>query len=251
MPAPFVLLDTSLADVASGADLPVDDDTAHHLAKVLRLRDGAAVEVSDGQGRRADAVLTGSALRLRSDPVTDPTPVPAIHVLQGLPQGRKHDEVVRMLTELGVDRITAVVAERTQSPPDAAKGRKQSVRWQAVARAACEQARRSRRPIVDGPARLDDVVASLPDGHLLLAAHLGAHIDPMGALPSPPPDHVVLAVGPEGGWSPAEADRLAVAGAQLVSLGQSVLRTEHAAMVLGAVVAAATGRMRLSASPWE
>jgi 16S rRNA (uracil1498-N3)-methyltransferase len=73
----------------------------------------------------------------------------------------------------------------------------------------------------------------------------------MAALPSPAPDHVVVAVGPEGGWSPDEADRLAAAGARLVSLGQSVLRTEHAALVLAAVVAAATGRMRLSASPWE
>jgi 16S rRNA (uracil1498-N3)-methyltransferase len=251
VPAPFVLLDTSFADVAAGADLPVDDDTAHHLAKVLRLREGAAVEVSDGMGRRADATLTGPAITLRSDPVEDPAPTPTIHVLQGLPQGRKHDEVVRMLTELGVDRITAVVTERTQSPPDAAKGRKQTERWQAVARAACEQARRSRRPIVDGPIRLDGAVAGLPAGRLLLAAHLGATVDPMAALPSPAPDHVVVAVGPEGGWSPDEADRLAAAGARLVSLGQSVLRTEHAALVLAAVVAAATGRMRLSASPWE
>lgn len=251
MPAPFVLLDTSLADVTVGADLPVDDATAHHLAKVLRLRDGAAVEVSDGTGRRADAVLAGPAIRLQSDPVMDPAPAPSIHVLQGLPQGRKHDEVVRMLTELGVDRITAVVAERTQAPPDAAKGAKQAARWQAVARAACEQARRSRRPVVDGPIRLDEAVAALPAGHLLLAAHLGAAMDPIAAMPSPPPDHVVVAVGPEGGWSPAEADRLVAAGAQLVSLGQSVLRTEHAALVLGAVVAAATGRMRLSASPWD
>lgn len=251
MPAPFVLLDTSLAGLAAGADVPVDDDTAHHLARVLRLRDGAAVEVSDGLGWRADATLATSALTLRSDPVEDPLPAPSIHVLQGLPQGRKHDEVVRMLTELGVDRMTAVVAERTQSPPDAAKGQKLSDRWQAVARAACEQARRSRRPIVDGPIRLDDAFAALPDGHLLLAAHLGATVDPMDALPSPAPDHVVIAVGPEGGWSPDEADRLAAAGARLVSLGQSVLRTEHAALVLAAVVSAATGRMRMSASPWE
>lgn len=251
MPAPFVLLDAPLADVTTGSVLPVDDDQAHHLAKVLRLRDGAAIEVSDGVGRRADAELSGQAIRLRSAPVEDPVTVPTLHVLQGLPQGRKHDDVVRMLTELGIDRITAVVAERTQSPPDPTKARKQTDRWQAVARAACEQARRSRRPVVDGPTGLDEALASLPAGHLLLAAHLGATVDPLAALPSPPPDHVVIAVGPEGGWSPAEADRLVAGGAQLVSLGQSVLRTEHAAMVLGAVVAAATGRMRLSATPWE
>lgn len=246
-----MLLDVALADVRAGGVLDLDDAATHHLTRVLRLRDGAAVELSDGLGRRADGTLTSGRVRLHSDPVADPVPTPAIHVLQGLPQGRKHDDVVRMLTELGVDRITAVVADRTQSPPDDAKAAKLVDRWRAVARAACEQARRSRLPTVDGPVRLGDAVAGVGPHQVLLAAHLGATIDPLAALPSPAPDGVVVAVGPEGGWSPAEAEALTAAGATLVSLGQSVLRTEHAALVLAAVVAAGTGRMAIPARPWE
>jgi 16S rRNA (uracil1498-N3)-methyltransferase len=246
-----VLVDTSLADVGAGADVVLPDAAAHHLSRVLRLRDGAAIEVSDGAGHRADAVLTATGARLTSEVDAEVAPPPAIHVLQGLPRGRKHDDVVRMLTELGVDRITAVVAERTQSPPDAARSAKLTERWSAVARGASEQARRSRLPQVRGPVALTDALADLDRATMLLAAHLGATTDPLAALAGSEASVVTVAVGPEGGWSPAEADHLQAAGAVLVSLGSSVVRTEHAALVLAGVVAAGTGRMAHPARPWD
>lgn len=250
MPAPFVLLDTSLTDATVGDEHAVPDETRHHLTRVLRLRDGAQVEVSDGHGHRAVGVLTAEGVRLVTAAEEDQAPATTIHVLQGLPRGRKQDEVVRMLTELGVDRVTAVIADRTQSP-SGAKAAKATARWAAVARAACEQARRSRLPRVDEPMTLDVALDGLAPGSHLLAAHLGATVDPLAALPADQPAAVAIAVGPEGGWSPAEASRLEEAGAVLVSLGQSVLRTEHAALVLAAVVAAATGRMAVPAVPWD
>lgn len=246
-----MLVDSPLADVGAGADVVLSDAAAHHLSRVLRLRDGAAIEVSDGAGHRADAVLTATGARMTSEVDAEVAHLPAIHVLQGLPRGRKHDDVVRMLTELGVDRITAVVAERTQSPPDPTKSAKLIERWGAVARGASEQARRSRLPQVGGPVALADALADLDEDTLLLAAHLGATTDPLAALAGSAASVVAVAVGPEGGWSPAEAGRLQSAGAVLVSLGNSVLRTEHAAMVLAGVVAAGTGRMALPARPWD
>ncbi len=96
---------------------------------------------------------------------------------------------------------------------------------------------------MSGPDSLDDLVAGL-GGRPCLIAHVGATQDPLVAARAAAGfGEVVLAVGPEGGWTDAEVTTLTAAGAQAVSLGASVLRTEHAAVVLAAVVGAGLGRM--------
>jgi 16S rRNA (uracil1498-N3)-methyltransferase len=237
---PFVHVDASLSGRAAGDRIVLDASDRHHLTTVLRLRAGAEVELSDGRGVSASAELHGDAVVLLVDAVPSPPPRPRLQVAQGLPKGRKLDEVVRVCTELGVDAVIPVVARHSVVRLDGAKAAKAVERWRAVARAASEQARRAWRPEVT-EVRAAAALTADP-GETLLVAHPGGP-----PLPHVLPDlgsaaGVVVAVGPEGGWSAPETRAWLDRGARLVGLGPTVLRTEHAAAAALAVLAAGLGR---------
>lgn len=245
MPDPFALLPPGALD-GRGADdavvLPREVD--RHLRTVLRLPAGAALVLADGHGSWAPARLTTDGARLTGVVTVDPPPPAPIHVLQGLPKGRKLDEVVRVLTELGVDRLTPVAADRSVTRLEGPRRDKAVDRWTAVARAAAEQARRPRTLVVDPPVPVPELVPGLLGDALVLVAHVGATGSLRSALvEADGATRVVVAVGPEGGWTEAEVARFAEAGGRVVSLGRSVIRTEHAAPALAAVVSFALGRM--------
>lgn len=242
MPDPYVLVPAgTLSGRGAGERVELPRDATHHLARVLRLRDGAGVVVADGAGMQVSAALDGSDLRLVDDPVQVPAPRPRVTVWQALGKGRKHDEVVRVLTELGVDRIVAVTSRRTQVDLTG-KVDKARDRWSAVARSACEQSRRPWAPELAGPVDLATCLEEL-DAPCLLA-HVGATHDPLAVLAHLGDlDEVVVAVGPEGGWTDDEVAAFADTDARPVGLGPTVLRTEHAATVLASVVLAGAGRM--------
>ncbi len=222
-------------------------DDYHHLWRVLRLRIGDPLEVCDGQGHVWGASLLSSGrAQLVEGPNVHEAPKPRLHVLQALPKGRKLDEVIEALVELGVERITPVVAERSVPRLSGEKKERARRRWTAVARAAAAQSRRAWLPVVS---ELDDVAsAAFKLAHAQVrgvAAHVGATTPLALALAALPPDipEVAVAVGPEGGWSESEVDCWRSSGLEAVTLGPSVLRTEHAAFGLCAAIAYAVGRM--------
>lgn len=211
---------------------------------MLRRAAGAAVLLADGHGWHAPATLRGEHARVSAPPTCAPRRSPAIEVVQALPKGRKLDDVVRTLTELGVDRIRPVLAERCVAALHGARAEQATQRWQAVVWAASEQSRRVWRPVVDPPRLLVEVlgeVARLPGAALL--AHPGA--DPLRAVLErvATRERLTLAVGPEGGWSDGEVAVAKEHGMAVVTLGSQVLRTEHAAAALAAIVGYRTGRI--------
>jgi 16S rRNA (uracil1498-N3)-methyltransferase len=237
---PFVHIDAPLGGGGTGDRVELSPRDRHHLTTVLRLRPGADLEVADGRGSWAPARLTTDGATLRGPARRQAVPRPLLVVAQGLPKGRKLDEIVRVCTELGADELVPLAAARSVPRLDGARAGKAVERWTAVARAACEQARRVHRPEVGaiGPA---STLGSSPTAPLLVA-HPGA--TPLPRLLDGLRDaaRVTLAVGPEGGWSEGELERWTGSGAQLAGLGPSVLRTEHAAAAGLAVLAAGLGR---------
>jgi 16S rRNA (uracil1498-N3)-methyltransferase len=247
---PYVHVAADLATATRGGSVDLAADEVHHLVRVLRLRPGAEVVVADGRGREADAVLGETHVVVTADPVTRPPSRPRLVLAQALPKGRKLDDVVRVATELGVDRIVPVTAARSVVSLRGERADRAVERWRAVGRAAAEQARRPVLPVIDPPAEL----AALPglvgvDGTagtaVLLVATPGAP-----ALPDQVRsawhgcDVVAVAVGPEGGFTDQEVTTLVAAGGVPVGLGPTVLRTEHAGAAAVAVLAALLGRWR-------
>lgn len=244
---PFVFVDAPLAGFREGSRCGLDSDERHHLSTVLRLGNGAEVEVSDGLGNVARARLFGGAVELIDEPRFLDALRPEVVVMQAVPKGRKLDDVVRVLTELGVDGLQLVDGQRSVVRMDPGRQDGQISRLKAVARAASRQARRSREPAIMPPCRIDDLGSI--DG-VLAVAHSADNAGPrpaMGLLAFAQQawditTRVHVAIGPEGGWTDDEVDRMIELGGEIVSLGPTVLRTEHAGAAAVAVIMAGLGR---------
>ncbi len=247
---PHVLLPGSLEGAVAGEVVTLSSASAHHLRRVLRRAEGGGLSLTDGLGRSASGVLVEGGARLVSAPATAPQPATRLVLAQALSKGRRAEDAVRMCCELGVDRIVPVIADRTQGRPDAEAGAGLVERWQAVAQAALEQARAVRSAQVERCVSVATLAASAcPEGGLRLVGVPGSAALPevlggVGSGSGPVPSEVVVAIGPEGGWSDTEVAQFVANGWVPVGLGPSVLRTEHAGPVALAVVAAMTGRWR-------
>jgi len=249
--APHVLVAAPLDGAEQGGPVEVASSTLHHLRRVLRLADGAELSLTDGHGRVARGALSVDGAVL-TGPVRDiAAPHPRLVLAQALSKGRRAEDAVRVACELGVDRIVPVVAERTQGRPDARAAAALVERWSAVAVAALEQSRGAHLVNVVPPVVGVGAAASTEPGALHLIAVPGAEAlpDVVAAVRGAASDaaaaeapEVVVAVGPEGGWSDGEVRAAVAAGWRAVGLGPTVLRTEHAGPVAVAVAAALLGR---------
>ncbi|HXW79845.1 MAG TPA: RsmE family RNA methyltransferase [Acidimicrobiales bacterium] len=215
------------------AEPALSDKDLHHLSRVLRLRPGEVVTVSDGQGgsRLCEWVSAGgAALRAMAEATWDPPSEPAVTVGFALTKGEHPEWAVQKLTEAGVDHIVLVTAERCVTRWASSAVDRQLERLREVARQAGMQSRRSWLPTVEGPVAFSTVV-SAGDG----TAPLGVALAVQGGGPLTLATPTVL-VGPEGGWSDAELGSVPVV--RHVGLGPNTLRAETAAMAAGVLLVA-------------
>jgi 16S rRNA (uracil1498-N3)-methyltransferase len=154
-------------------------------------------------------------------------PGPILAVALAVPKGDRMDWAVQKLTEIGVDRIVALRAERSVVVWDQARAQRQRRRLEAVARQAAMQSRRLRPPVLDGPLVPAAVADTLGLGTVMAEPGVAAPLT-LG------PTGTVVLVGPEGGWAPAELD----ACPARADLGPSILRTETAAVVAATLLVA-------------
>jgi 16S rRNA (uracil1498-N3)-methyltransferase len=211
-------------------------DDHHHLARVLRLRSGEALIALDGTGRAYHTKVASIgpkeiALRVLGPADVAPEPPVAIRVCQAIGRGDRFDEVLQHDTEVGVSSFVPLLTERGVVRFDARDADAKLARWQRIVRGAAEQSHRARVPSVTAPVTVTQATGDIPDGALLLLLDQGGpdlvEVLPAGVVPS----SILLFVGPEGGFTFAEAQLLCGAGAERVSLGRHVLRTETAALV--------------------
>jgi 16S rRNA (uracil1498-N3)-methyltransferase len=198
-------------------------DDRHHLARVLRLRPGDALTVSDGRGRRRP-VRFGDELVAAGEVGTVAAPRPPLAVGFALVKGGRPELVVQKLTELGLDRIVPFVAERSVVRWDGDRATRQIERLRKVAREAAMQSRRCHLPEVAELHRFTDLIGG-ECGPVALAQRGGQR---------PSLRFRTILIGPEGGWSQSE---LACAVPK-VALGDHVLRAETAAITLGSLLTA-------------
>ena len=212
----------------------VTGQDAYHLARVLRMREGDEVILSDPAGRdhlcRIEAAAP-DAVRLRAvGSRENPGEPPYRAVLyQGMPKGDKPETVVQKAVELGAAEIVFVVTERAISRPDEKTAEKKRERYARVAEAAAKQCGRGSVP---GVRFLPSFAAALAEaaGTLSLFCYDGGGTEPLSALlpACPPEERVSLFIGPEGGFSDAEAGAAAAANCRFCGLGPRILRTETA-----------------------
>jgi 16S rRNA (uracil1498-N3)-methyltransferase len=212
--------------VADLGDPELSERDRHHLVRVVRLRDGDVVTVTDGGGRWRPCRLRAGTLDVDGDVVAEPAPSPAITVAFAPVKGDRPEWVVQKLTEIGVDRIVPLRCERAVVRWPADRVPRQVDRLRRVAHEAVLQCRRVWAPEIAEPV---DFAAALGWPGAAIAEPGGAP----ASLESP-----LLLVGPEGGWSPAELAAADVVGAPRIGLGPHVLRAETAAIVGAALLVA-------------
>ncbi len=214
--------------------LALEATESHYLARVLRFRQGDRLAVVDGCGRLWSAVLeSGEQLRLEQpadQPLEKAMPArPALSLALAVPR-RDAELVWRMATELGADRlqplITARGVVREPLPLD---------RWATIIREATEQCERLWLPELTAPLSASRCWSEPIEGTRLLATTRRENIPPLaswvrGIWNQTPQEAITLAIGPEGGWSEEEERQALAAGWQLVSLGETILRTSTAAV---------------------
>lgn len=232
------------AELRAGSELALPQASAAHLTRVLRLVAGDDCVVFDGRGIEADAVLVtadkrGASVRIGT-PRSAATESPLrITLLQGVARGDKMDLILQKGTELGVHAFVPVFSDRSEVKLEGARAGKRLEHWRGVVVSACEQSGRAWLPQVESPSPLTAALASLaPATRLLLDP--GAAITCRTALAAGHGD-VVLAVGPEGGWSARDQSLLAAQGFVGVRLGPRVLRTETAGLAAVAALQAMHG----------
>lgn len=198
---------------------------AHHLTRVLRIRSGDGVLVSDGRGAWRPCRLAGVALE-PTGPITQvPRAAPVLTVAFALVKGQRPELVAQKLTELGVDTIVPFVAERSVVRWDADRAETNARRLHRVAREAAMQSRRCWLPDVT-QVQTFAAVADLR----------GAAQADRGGAPVTLATPTVL-IGPEGGWS----DRERAVELPVVGLGPHVLRAETASIAAGVALAGLRG----------
>jgi 16S rRNA (uracil1498-N3)-methyltransferase len=246
-PVPHVHVPGRLDPTSPQVELHVA--TLHHLRRVLRLEPGAELSITDGAGASASATLTATGATCTSEVRTSARRAPELVLIQALAKGRRLDDAVRAVCELGVDRIVPVIAGRTQGRPGADERTATRARWQVLSASALEQSRGSWLTHVDEVCTVPDLLDRRDLTGLRLVAVPGADAlldvtGELGAAGGPGAQRVTVAIGPEGGWTPEEVTGMRAAGWLPVGLGPSVLRTEHAGLVALSAVAAAAGRWR-------
>lgn len=247
---PHVFVDSS---VHPGEPVPVAQDDARHLVRVLRLAAGdRVVVVTPGGERWLGRLVDASPARAAVLPerrLPSSEPPLDITLAQGLPKGAKMDEVIRHGTEVGVREFVPLLARRSVSRPDERAAAERLRRWQRIAREAARQAQRSAVPAVRPLTTLTALLAGSSWDLILmpweeeesqglhdLLAEVGREWGrPAGGR------RVLILIGPEGGWDPEEVAAARAAGARVVTLGPRILRTETAGVLAAGLVLHALG----------
>ena len=252
-----------LPDLVVGTSQELSAEESHHLARVLRLKEGEVVEVFNGKGSRARAHIESvhkSAVRLKTETITTQvrTRKVRLNVATSLPKGDRQKWLVEKLTELGADRLIALETERGVAQPT----ENALERLERVALEACKQSRNDFLLQIVPPMTLTQLTNSAlarPSAELLLA-----HPYPQSAqsspglnvadceekrivpvtvpavcgsrslqqwLTEPLPVDVFVAIGPEGGFTDAEVEVAVAKGWKPWMLTNNILRVETAVMM--------------------
>jgi 16S rRNA (uracil1498-N3)-methyltransferase len=242
----FVTLPGPLVDFP--AQLTIEDDfVVHHLRTVMRAKVGEFVVLVDGERRRAYLgtlqALGKRSVQVLAQSLLDKTvddAIPSVTLAVALIKEQRWDWLIQKATELGVEAIQPIASERTMVKLGKNDILKKQERWETVMKSAAAQSEGLFVPRVLAPVSVKALCAdsSLTPMRCILLAERGEHRDTLKAIlrqiKSNQP--ILLAIGPEGGWTDQELTCFEQSSFAFASLGQRIMRSETAALAAMAAV---------------
>ncbi len=217
----------------SSGSLTIVDDEAKHLARVLRKQSGEEIYVTDGEGNLYKCLISSISKQLIECTIKENShlvnePELKINLYQSLIKNPDRLEFsIEKSVELGVHSIYTVITENTIN-----KTTDKTERWQSIALSAMKQSQRCVLPRVFQPVSFNDAVTGASSDLKLIADEkdIQGRIQfkdiPAGI------NSIDIFIGPEGGFSPGEAEFAVLNGFKILSLGKRKYRSETAAILV-------------------
>jgi 16S rRNA (uracil1498-N3)-methyltransferase len=224
--------------LSTGNEVELDSNALRHVVQVLRLKSDHPLILFNGNGGEFEAQLVKvekrqAVVRVGQFHAIDRESSLMTQLGLGISKGERMDFSLQKAVELGVSEITPLFTEHCVVQLSPSRVLKKQEHWQGVIISACEQSGRNTIPKLNAACSYSDWLSTrLASTRLVLDPEAGTKLS-MITLPQP---EVVLAVGPEGGFSQAEIKQAWEAGFKGVTLGPRILRTESAALASIAAV---------------
>lgn len=222
-----------------GEEAVISGDDVKHIYKVLRLEEGENIHINNCEGEeylgRIDSIdkqeVKVKLLEILA--VNNESPI-QVYLYQGLPKSSKMDLIVQKATELGVMEITPIITDRVVVKNELGEFKKVD-RWKRIALEACKQCKRTLIPKINTPIEFDELINILKDMDLVVVPYeneKGFGIrNTIKNLQDRNIKKVAVVIGPEGGYEESEIEKFKQIGADIVTLGPRILRTESAGFV--------------------
>ena len=227
----------------TGEVVTIEGGDANHLARSLRARRGDKITAVDGAGNCAVMELIDfdkeKIMARRVSKVEKISVERKIILADCLPKQNRFDNIIEKATELGVEKIFPLISERTIARPGGARIQSKLERWKKIAKEAAAQCARDTIPEIENIRGLDDwlkEIYPLEDDTLLLFCWEEEKDTTVRKILSAWKKNIIVLIGPEGGFSPREAQAIKSFGGVSVTLGKRILKTDTAAISVLAMI---------------
>jgi len=223
-----------IADEVSGNRAALTGEHAEHLVRVLRAQVGQEFDIASGATVRSGRIVSVHQDRVEFELGEEIPATPATNIVLVLSVFKfdRMEWAIEKCTELGIARIVPLLARRTDAHLATAAA-KRVERWRKIVLHAAEQSRRTAPPEIGPPLKLKQALGLTADTRIVLA-ETELETSLRDAIPASSRE-LLLAIGPEGGWTEEEMQEFQAAGWTSASLGRTILRAETAAIAATAV----------------
>lgn len=221
-------------------------EDSRHVSQVLRMRPGDIAVICDGKGTDYLGELESASGECVFN-ITEKSPNPAepsvhLRLFQAMPKGDKMDFIVQKAVECGACEVVPFISKRCVSRPDGRQLAKKTERWQRIAYEAAKQCGRGIIPTVGNTVNFSEIPGMISPENTGILFYECAETPLSAAVPEFT-HNIDIVIGSEGGFEPAEAERLIAAGLKCASLGKRILRCETAPIAAISVLMNMTGNM--------
>ena len=216
----------------------LNPDETRHLREVLRLREGAVVQIFDGESKEFLCVIERitkqeTSLKIQEE-IAPPAPESDLNLTlaAALLKGEKYDLVVQKAVELGITKLVPLLTKRCDIKiKDAKDIEKKSERWRRIALEAAKQSGRARLMRIETLAEFGNFIATADDTKILFAERGGENFSEIKAGKK-----ITAVTGAEGGWEDSEIEAARGENFQIITFGGRILRAETAAIAAASVL---------------